>query len=283
MKNLRRAILALSVFAVAAGAAPVGAQVYITRTVAPRGWLGISYEEKGLSRNGDFTSSVVILSVTKDSPAERAGVQAGDTVVRINDLRASTELFGSLGASVEPGDTVRLVVRRGSKDHTLAIEVAKRPPQMYMQARRGDPQFFTFDPDSVRGMMRIFVDSMYAGLDTSRTRLFRAEGMPARGGVFFRDSLRTYMPLMTDSLRHYLPMMSDSMMKAMPRIDMRADMPAGLFEFEGHTPDVVFRSIARSENAFAGADLADVNEGLSEYFGAKSGVLVIRVPKGTPA
>jgi S1-C subfamily serine protease len=35
--------------------------------------------------------------------------------------------------------------------------------------------------------------------------------------------------------------------------------------------------------AFAGADLTDIEGDLGEYFGAKEGVLVLRVPDGTPA
>ncbi len=296
MLNIRRTVLALAVFAVSA--APLSAQVYLSRTYSPRGWLGISYQPVEIVKDGQRSGLVTITSVTKGSPAERAGVLAGDTLIRLNDFRATAELLGSMGASVEPGDTVRLIVRRGGKERTLTIEVAKRPVEALMTTRGAEAGFYTFDPDSVRGMMRIFVDSMYAGLDSSRMRVFHFDTAGARGTIFFRDSLMGQLPSvmfdslhrifprMTDSMMRTLPRMHDTLMQVIPRFDMRFETlgePARLQEGGLRTPGMVFRSIALSENAFAGADLADVNEDLGEYFGTRTGVLVLRVPDATPA
>ncbi|MEO5510195.1 MAG: PDZ domain-containing protein [Longimicrobiales bacterium] len=279
MINMRRTLLALALAlaAAAAATAPLSAQVYTTRVVAPRGWLGITYDETIRINGTERTGAVTITEVMKGSPAERAGVQKGDTLIRVNNFRATTEMVRSLGGSVEPGDTVHFVVQRGGREHTLAIEVAKRPPETFTTSSYfiGKNGTYTFDPDSVRGMMRLFVDSMVAGLDTSRMRIFRMDTtimLPGKG-LFLRDSLMTHGGMF----------FADSLMRTLPRIDMRADLPPGLFEMELHTPDVVFRSIARSENAFAGADLTEVNAELGEYFGTRSGVLVLRVPEDTPA
>jgi membrane-associated protease RseP (regulator of RpoE activity) len=317
--NMRRILVTLAVLL--AASAPVArtldAQVFTAR-IAPRGWLGISYDEVIQQNGGQRTSTVTITQVMKDSPAEKAGVQVGDTVVRVNDLRASTELMQSLGASVDVGDVVRIVVRRDGREHTLPITVAKRPPQEYTYVQPGQTRMFRFDPDSVRGMMRLFADSMYAGLDTMHMRVFRYDTTGFKWGadtMFFRampygfgaDSLRKWLPakvfgdstlflpggggtfIFGDSLQRRIVMRgdsvfglgrirADSLLRALPKMDMMIDVNPG----EWHTSDMVF-GYGRTQSAFAGAELVDLNPDLGEYFGAKSGLLVLRVPAGSPA
>lgn len=279
--DIRKAVLTLVVAAAAAVAATpvsVGAQTYAVREV-PRGWLGISYDETIVIRSGQRTGSVTITEVAKGSPAERAGVLVGDTLVKLNNFRATSDVLRSMGASVEPGDTVHVSVRRGGRDRNISIVVAKRPMQTFATTTPGG-RVWTYDPDSVRGMMRIFVDSMVAGLDTSKMRMFRIDTthmMSVRGDSMFASRLPSAMfgrvsgiPMDTLIRRGDVPFIA------------RADLPPGV-TYDVHTPDMVFRSFARGESAFAGAGLADMNPDLSEYFGTKTGVLVLNVPAGTPA
>jgi membrane-associated protease RseP (regulator of RpoE activity) len=314
-RTLRNSALLAGVFGAAIIVTAVlparaAAQVYITQT-APRGWLGITYDESIVIHGNQRSGALTITEVAKGSPAERAGLQAGDTVSRVNGFRATTEVLRSMGASVEPGDTVHMVVRRGGRDREIDIEVAKRPPQTFVQGRPGAERarIYTYDPDSVRGMMKLFVDSMYAGLDTSRMRIFRfdtAGFMRLNGDSMFMGSLpmtafrygmfgdslpfrsRAFMDSMfnlprgvwMDSMFSRLPTFHDSLFSALPRNG--AMLPPQLFD-EVRTPDIVFRSFARGASAFAGADLTDMNPDLGEYFGTKNGVLVLAVPDGTPA
>lgn len=93
-----------------------------SRFVSAEDWARRSALERGeLAIPGmivdDVDSAVVVLSVYAKSPASRAGVQAGDRVVRVAD----TTVAGQRAASVElrlagqEGSKVRVVLERGSR------------------------------------------------------------------------------------------------------------------------------------------------------------------------
>lgn len=70
---------------------------------------------------------VQLAGVTPGSPAERAGLQAGDVLLtldgqEITDLRA----FSGLLRTLEPGQTVRVVYRRGEEEKTVGVTVEAR-------------------------------------------------------------------------------------------------------------------------------------------------------------
>jgi S1-C subfamily serine protease len=66
--------------------------------------------------------------VTPGSPAEKAGVQAGDVLVRFGDkeIRNIYDYTYALGAH-KPGETVTVVVKRGGKDVSLEVTLSSRP------------------------------------------------------------------------------------------------------------------------------------------------------------
>ncbi len=84
-----------------------------------RAWLGLNCEERG--------GEVRVLRVTRDSPAELAGVQPGDRILRIDDaeVAALETLWKTLwrdGAERE----VRLTIRRGDEQQTLTVHATDR-------------------------------------------------------------------------------------------------------------------------------------------------------------
>jgi S1-C subfamily serine protease len=71
----------------------------------------------------------VIAAVTPDSPADRAGLQAGDVIVAVDEQELTGENnLGDVIASYEPGDTVTLQVERsGEEAREVSVELGEHP------------------------------------------------------------------------------------------------------------------------------------------------------------
>ncbi|MCZ6688348.1 MAG: PDZ domain-containing protein [Planctomycetota bacterium] len=84
------------------------------------GWMGFRGEP------GD--GGVKILSVTKDSPAERAGMKKGDILLKIDGKRTgdSDSLYSVLQNYFE-GDEISILIRRGEKEKELNIKFGRHP------------------------------------------------------------------------------------------------------------------------------------------------------------
>ena len=87
-----------------------------TFEVTPGGFVGIEIEEKD--------KKLVVKTVLKGSPADTAGVKAGDTLDSVKDttldsLKDVARVFGKAGV----GDTVKLTVDRDGKKQTFGIKL----------------------------------------------------------------------------------------------------------------------------------------------------------------
>ena len=97
-----------------------------------RGWLGITFQKVtpevarslGLSGRG----GLVIGQVMPKSPAESAGLKAGDVVLSLNG-QAVTEpgQAEGLAAGLEVGREVEIAIRRGKEAKTLKLKVGEMP------------------------------------------------------------------------------------------------------------------------------------------------------------
>lgn len=217
------------------GAAGVAAQnVVLSRTQQPRAYLGFSYEEVLMGPRGNRTTAIVVREIVEDSPAERAGLAVDDTVLSINDIRVSNEFVASLATSLVPGDRVRLRVRRAGRERDVTVEAGERPSNYGIFSPRDDTWSFQLSPDSLRGQMRLYLDSALVALDTMRLPDFRIEATP-RGGVWmFRDSSR--FELMPDSMwsqRGALIFPHDSAFFRNDSTWLRRIMPGGVYSFRG--------------------------------------------------
>jgi S1-C subfamily serine protease len=86
-----------------------------------RGYMGI------LVGNGSLT----IESVEPKHPAAKAGLQAGDVLLRIGTLQPQT--FDQVVAhitSFRPGAVVEIEVQRGNTRKTFKVKLASRPPEL---------------------------------------------------------------------------------------------------------------------------------------------------------
>lgn len=91
-----------------------------------RGWLGVSIQNinKDLARALDLKDNKgsLISAVLEGSPAEKAGLQQGDVVIRLNEspIADSTDLMNKVGRAAPGSNALLAVIRKGE---TLEIEV----------------------------------------------------------------------------------------------------------------------------------------------------------------
>ncbi len=94
-----------------------------------RPWIGVKldYPSTGNARES-LTGGVVLESVVPGSPAERAGLRAGDRLVRSRG-RTLQNVYDWEAELLElrVGETIPLQIRRGDRDLTVNVEVADLP------------------------------------------------------------------------------------------------------------------------------------------------------------
>jgi len=204
-----------------------------------RGWIGIvvsgAPRETHMERNEQmlrFLSYPEIVSVDPSSPAQRAGLAPGDTLLAYDgrDVRGADI---SMTRLLRPNAKVTIRVRRDGRIRELPVVVAEAPPRIMIrrddEMRAADQSWlFTPSPDLARV-----------------PPLAPSAALP-----------RTGVPTTAPAIASAPPA---PVVLALPRP----------FEF--------------SPGGVAGAQLVTVSEGLKRSYGLPSGVLVVRVPDGTPA
>lgn len=225
------------------------------------------------------SAGILVGQVLKSSPADKAGMEPGDTVVRINGEPATAERLGATARRVRPGETVRLDVRRAGHEHSLTLVAAERPsylaPEpMYVGMPR--EEIFRVDGDSIRHTMRIYLDSARFALDSLHVRLPRTIVRSDSLIVMQFDGRRAdtiRLPRM-DSLRMHMSRLEDSIRVNIPRIQVWRESSDGPPAFD-------VELIGR--RAIAGAAFRELGSQLASYFGVREGLLVDNVASGTPA
>jgi serine protease Do len=65
--------------------------------------------------------------VEADAPADKGGLQVGDTITKFNDTPIKTvRAFRKQMETAKPGDRVKLTVRRGTAIMALTVTLSKR-------------------------------------------------------------------------------------------------------------------------------------------------------------
>ncbi len=82
----------------------------------------------------------LVTSVEKDSPAQKAGVEAGDVILRFNDrpIERTSDLPRIVGGT-KPGSTVNLTVYRRGNERQLPVTVVEMAPDKVASARGQEP------------------------------------------------------------------------------------------------------------------------------------------------
>jgi serine protease DegQ len=97
-----------------------------------RGWIGVESQEITPEIAESFrltsTTGALIAGVLKGSPADRAGVKPGDILLSIDGKTvADPTAMLNIVASLTPGRSATMKLRREQKDIELQVEVGKRP------------------------------------------------------------------------------------------------------------------------------------------------------------
>lgn len=268
--NIKTAAIAFMGFALF-GVQSVQAQQF---RIHRGGYLGIRYEEV-VTRGDENTERVIVREISAKSPAEKAGLKAGDEILRINDLNAANGKFSAIAGALEEGDTVRLRVRRDGKEGNYTIIAGARPQGMF--ARN-----IIVNGDSVHSLMRRYLDTARVHLDSLRFPNVYIGRDPSDSSAFsFRIGPNSLI------LRDSMFIHGDSMVKRIFR-NRKGDTIDGehdrLFRFEGELgPGPIFRSMDLGARSIGGAELTVLDPAMKDYFKADRGLLTLRVAPETPA
>ncbi len=97
-----------------------------------RGWIGIEAQDITPELAESFKLSKpqgsLIAGVLRDSPADMAGLKAGDVLLAINDkpVEDSSGMLNII-AALKPDEKAKLRIARAAKEMTVNVEVGKRP------------------------------------------------------------------------------------------------------------------------------------------------------------
>ena len=94
-----------------------GLEVNVTPQEAPGAYLGVNTQT--------LDGRLVISEVTAASPAQGAGLSAGDEILELNGTRAATKVLSDLLAAKKPGDTVKLRFSRNGAAQEVEIALGK--------------------------------------------------------------------------------------------------------------------------------------------------------------
>lgn len=213
----------------ALGPPPLAGQE-VAVTAPPEGWLGIRYalEVRPAPNRPDGEPTMVILDVQDDSPARRAGVAPGDTVLRIDGRAVSARALAGLRA-LEPGQRVRLTLRREGRTVNADLVSGRRPaaaaPHISVQI------------DSIRSAIVAHMDSARHSLERGRVTIVRGSQEHPVAEVRPRGTL-------------VVPRVSDL-------TDPAETVPLELFLFHSQEADSLRREMTRLQRELQRVDRAE--------------------------
>lgn len=219
----------------------------------PDGWIGIHYsaeakiDETGEGLRISYNSYPVIEAIEPGSPAERAGLQVGDTLIAFNGydfVRRGVPMLRLL----RPGEKLTIRLHR-NRLRTVRVTVGSRPPGA-----------FGFRMTPVPPSARVYVrEPRSSGSTTEMDRSVTA--------------LREASTALAPEAARLAEEVARTTVRALEREVVMNPSVAPLIAFG--TPS--------GSMLIAGAEMVPVKPGLAEVLGVRQGVLLVNVPAGTPA
>ena len=126
-----------------------------------RGFLGIALQplsdELAKAFNIESDTGALVAEVTSKSPAEKAGVVAGDVVVSVNGKKVEgPRELQLLVAGIAPGTKVDVKLIRDGKEKSVTVELGERPD---MRVAATDKPEKADDPDVLDGVTVADIDT----------------------------------------------------------------------------------------------------------------------------
>ncbi len=103
-----------------------------------RGWLGVRYQDvpRNIAEDLDFHSEdgswgkgAILAEISKDGPAEKAGLQVGDILTSVEGQSITGQTLPRLVAGYQPGETIHLQLWRRGDYKTATLVLAKNPDE----------------------------------------------------------------------------------------------------------------------------------------------------------
>jgi serine protease Do len=136
-------------------------RVAVVSSTSSRPYLGVGVADVNAERAERLKlkqeTGVEITTVTKDSPAEKAGLQKGDVVLEYNNERVeSMEQFVRLVRETPVGRTVKLLVSREGQPRTINATLGRRSAAA-VAVPNWNPEMFGESLERLKGLERGFV------------------------------------------------------------------------------------------------------------------------------
>jgi serine protease Do len=109
-----------------------------------RGWLGVAIQDLTTEMAEYYglkdRKGVLVADVFEGDPAEKAGIQAKDIIIEVNDEKIETSRqLTAMIAGLKVGETARVEVFRDGKSKTFAVKLARRSDEK-LTVRKASPK-----------------------------------------------------------------------------------------------------------------------------------------------
>jgi serine protease Do len=200
-------------FAIPINLAEGVAQALIAEGKVVRGFLGVRPQEitreLAEARNLDSTEGVIIASVEPDTPAAKAGIEAGDVITEFAGARITdVPQFRRIVAGIMPGEEVPVAVIRDGRSMTLTAELEERRDTFVAAEEEAEEaQWFGLD---VVGLNDPMISDVEIDADEGVFVVAVENGSPAAdAGIISGDIILKIDDRTVDDLDDYRDIMSD--------------------------------------------------------------------------
>lgn len=115
-----------------------------------RGWIGIKIQPDSLEYASKTEKGVLVLGVFENSPAEKAGITAGDIIVKINNKQIETpKNFSTFIAEKKAGEKVDFLVWNNKKFKNISIEATSAPEPAKKSSEKQKQEYYISQIGSV--------------------------------------------------------------------------------------------------------------------------------------